>query len=287
MTLPATHTSSLPIQIDDGHRFEVLRVSAPDDTPRPGILFLPALGVAARHYLPLAGQLADTGLDVAIHEWRGHGSSNLRASRRNNWGFQSLLLDDLPASVAALADAGRPVTVIAGHSLGGQLAACLVALHPQIRHLWLVASGSPGWKTFPAPLRWSLPLIYTAFPALANVVGHLPGQRVGFGGREARGLIADWAHVGRSGHYRVPQGIEQRMQDWDGNCLGISLANDWLAPDSSLQALQAKLPNATHSRHCIAAGKDDPVVDHFSWMKHPQDVVLRLAQDAKKFSQNR
>ena len=41
---------------------------------------------------------------------------------------------------------------IGGHSIGAQFAACYLALHPEaFRKLWLVASGSPYWRTFPAP----------------------------------------------------------------------------------------------------------------------------------------
>ena len=110
----------LPVHCVDGHRFDLLLVPAADS--RLTALFCPALGVSARHYLPLAQQLATHGITVALHEWRGHGSSSLRAGRRTDWGFEQQLLSDLPASLGALADAGHPADTLAGRSLGGQLA---------------------------------------------------------------------------------------------------------------------------------------------------------------------
>jgi len=71
--------SPLPVQTGDGHRFELLaRVPT---QPRAQLLWLPALGVAARHYLPFAEALAAQGIAVYLHEWRGNGSSSLRPSR--------------------------------------------------------------------------------------------------------------------------------------------------------------------------------------------------------------
>src|SRR5690606_11538677 len=135
-----------------------------------------------------------------LHEWRGHGSSSLRPSRMNDWGYAELLAQDLPASLQWLPDT-TPLW-IGGHSLGGQLACCLAGLHPQrIAGLALVATGTPHWRSFPVPLSWLLPLIYRLLPWLARRQGVLHGRRLVFGGTEARGLIADWAGVGRSGRY--------------------------------------------------------------------------------------
>src|SRR5690606_15566220 len=142
------------------HRWELIaRIPA---APRLRVLWLPALGVSARHYLPLAEALAGRGAAVFLHEWRGAGSSNLRAGRDCDWGYRELLAEDIPASVAAMREAlpGVATTRLGGHSLGGQLASCSIALQPgYAQGLWLVGSGAPYWRAFPAPLRWGLPLV--------------------------------------------------------------------------------------------------------------------------------
>jgi hypothetical protein len=73
--------------------------------------------------------------------------------------------------------------------------------NPQhFNRLWLAASGSPFWRGFPPPRGWLLPLVYRFLPWIARQ-GVLHGRRLGFGGTEARGLIADWARVGLNNHY--------------------------------------------------------------------------------------
>ena len=97
----------------DGHRWTLL-ARAPQ-RPRARLLWLPALGVAARHYLPLAEALAARGVDTRLHEWRGNGSSSLRASRTQDWGYRELLALDLPASVATLPVDGVPLLLGGRH----------------------------------------------------------------------------------------------------------------------------------------------------------------------------
>ena len=104
--------------------------------------------------------LAARGIAVFVHEWRGHGSSSVRAGHDSDWGYRELLEHDLPASLRLIDKQFAPLPkTIGGHSLGGQMAACLLALRPQTaQRLWLVASGSPFWRIFPRPRRWLLPL---------------------------------------------------------------------------------------------------------------------------------
>lgn len=262
------------------HRWE-LPARIPD-APRAGLLWLPALGVAARHYLPLAEALAAQGIAVFLHEWRGHGSSSERAGRGCDWGYRELLTLDLPASEAAMVDAlpQGTATILGGHSLGGQLACCRLALAPHAaRRLWLVASGAPYWRAFPRPTRWWLPLAYRFLPWLANRCGALPGRRIGFGGREARGVIADWSRSALSGRYAA-RGLDT---DLDADMAGAApqvralvLADDWLAPLPSLRFLLGKMPQARASVTTLDAGTLGARADHFHWMAHPATVARAL-----------
>ena len=198
MTIRAT---AIDVRAEDGHQWQL--IGRLPEQPRAALLWLPALGVAARHYEPFADALAAHGIAVLLHEWRGNGSSNLRASRQVDWGYRQILALDLPASQAALQATlpGVPL-LLGGHSLGGQLACCHAGQQAdRFAGLWLVATGTPWWRSFPAPLRYALALVYRFLPWLARRNGTLPGRRVGFGGNEARGLIADWARVGLGNRY--------------------------------------------------------------------------------------
>ena len=95
----------MPVTSPDGASAELILVRAPVPLPgSPYLFWLPALGVPARHYLPLAQALAGLGMSVALHEWRGLGSSDQRAGRRCDWGYRQLL-DDIDGSASAAAAA--------------------------------------------------------------------------------------------------------------------------------------------------------------------------------------
>ena len=270
----------LPLAMTDGARAELLCV-APDGVPRAAVYWVPAMGVPAKHYLPLAAALATRGVAVALHEWRGIGSSSLRAGRRSDWGYRELLEIDLPAGLAAMRarwPQARPW--LGGHSLGGQLACLYAALHPdEVTGLALVASGAPYWRRFRRGV--VIGLAYALAPVLATLLGHLPGRRIGFGGNEARGVAADWARSGRTGRYAaagMDTDFEQHLAALERPVLALRLRDDWLGPAASLDWLLGKMPHAPRRHELVLpdelAGQP---ADHFGWMKAPAAVAARLA----------
>ena len=276
---PPVLQEEIPLQSQDRHACTLI-ARIPADASS-ALLWIPALGVAARHYLPFADALAARGVAVFVHEWRGNGSSSLRANRRNDWSYRDLLGTDIPLSQQALRhrlpSLPRP---IGGHSLGGQLAACHAGQAPDaFAAIWLVGSGTPYWRTFPAPRGYALPFFYRFAPWLARACGALPGRRLGFGGDEARGLIGDWARVGLSGRYRAagwPVDLEAGMRRVRAPLCGVLFDDDWLAPESSLRALMAKLPDAPSRVTVLDHARLGARADHFAWMKQPQAVVDAL-----------
>lgn len=269
----------LPLQTTDGHRWS-MPAWIPAN-PVASLLWLPALGVAARHYLPLAEALAARGIAVFVHEWRGNGSSNRRADHASDWGYRQLLTLDLPLSEAALADAAPNLPrIVGGHSLGGQLACCRLALQPDLaQRLWLVASGAPYWRAFPLPTRLWLPLVYRFLPWLADRRGALPGRRIGFGGQEARGVIRDWARTALSGRYAargVNADLETGMARVEINARAVVFDDDWLAPESSLRFLLAKLSRSHARMQTLDRDALGVRADHFAWLQQPQAVATAL-----------
>jgi len=271
----------VPVTAADGARFELLAVLPRGDWQRL-LYWLPAMGIPARHYLPLARASAATGVAVVLHEWRGIGSSNRRASRHCNWSYRQLLLDDLPAGMAQL-DQRWPQARrwVGGHSLGGQVAMLYASLHPRaFAGLLLVASGSPYWRRFRHG--WLIGLAYVVAPVLARWVGHLPGRRIGFGGNEARGVIDDWARSGRSGRYAakgMPQDFEAQLAAVQLPVLALRLKEDWLGPQASLEWLLGKLGAGIRQIEVIS--RDDLAgvpADHFSWMKTPAPLAARMSE---------
>jgi predicted alpha/beta hydrolase len=258
-----------------------LHLVRPAGATRDVLLWLPALGVAARNYLPLAQALAGHDITVALHEWRGIGSSDRRAARHVDWAYRELLGNDIPASLAAVRKALPQARLwLGGHSLGGQLATLFAALHPdEAAGLLLVASGSPYWRTFHWP--WAIAAFAAAAPWLASVVGHFPGRRLAFGGNEARGVIADWSRSGLRGRYAAAgmhEDFEALLARLRLPIRALRLCDDWLGPKASVDWLLGKMPQAPREVMAISAVDQGGVpADHFAWMKAPRTVAARLA----------
>lgn len=270
---------TLDVQAADGHRWQLLSVLPKDPDAR--LLWLPAMGIAAKHYLPFAQALAARKVAVFIHDWRGNGSSSVRPSRDSDWGYRELLALDLPAAEAAISRALEGVPrVLGGHSLGGQLACCHLGIAPaSATQLWLVASGSPYWRSFPARTRWWLPIAYRFLPWLADRKGFLPGHSIGFGGREARSLIHDWARSALTGRYAargLDVDLESAMARIHVDTRAVVLSQDWLGPRSSTQYLLTKLRGSAHRIVTLDARALKTRAGHFEWMKQPSAVVDSL-----------
>jgi predicted alpha/beta hydrolase len=269
----------LPVSAGAGNRFELIGAH-PAGAWRHLLYWLPAMGVPARQYLPFAEALAARGVAVVIHEWRGIGSSNRRAGRRDDWGYRALLRDDVPAGLAAVRLRWpQAVCQLGGHSLGGQLGALYASLHPaEFTGLLLVASGSPYWRRFRHG--WLIGAAYALAPLLANLLGYLPGRRIGFGGNEARGVIVDWARSGRTGCYAavgMAQDFEQQLAAVSLPLLALRLQDDWLGPQASLDWLLGKMPQTRRTLGVITpADLGSRPADHFGWMKTPAPIAERI-----------
>jgi predicted alpha/beta hydrolase len=256
----------------DGHRFAV-RWHRACAEGAPALLFLPALAVPANRYDRFAQALNTQGVDVAVPDWRGLGSSSLRAGRGADWGYRELLELDLPAARAALeAHAPGKRWVIGGHSLGGQLAALAAAMSPpSYAALVLVATGVPHADLFPRRQRWGVRWFARAIPLLTWVFGHFPGRHLRWAGTEAATLMRQWAGTVLSGDYgRV--GIadaESRLRALHVPALAMRFTEDWLVSEASLRALVAKLGPAPRTFETIDGARLGDRPDHFRWLKSP------------------
>ncbi len=272
----------LSITAADGHRFEAVlfRAAVP---VAPVLVFLPALGTPARVYRGFAAAMAAEGVQVCVPDWRGMGSSSVRASRRHDHGYRELVEVDVPALLTRLATLlpGAPLWV-GGHSLGGQLSTLVAAREPERVHgLLPVASGSVYLGCYAPKLRHGIRMLGLLSAVTGAVLGHFPGQRIGFGGREARGVMRDWLHVAHTGRYE-PAGSRFDYEAALGRLalpvLALNFKADSWAPEAAARYLLDKLPLCQREQWTwgdVDTGGQH--LDHFSWTKQPQRLAPRLA----------
>lgn len=273
----STVVSQLRVHAADGAGVRV-QVHRPA-RPTAAIYWLPALGVGIGPNEPLASELSARGVAVAIHEWRGLGESDRRASRSCDWGYRELLDFDIRAGIAA-ARAAIDVDAwyLGGHSLGGQLALIEAARAPEvIRGCLLVASGQPHWRAFPRWKALGVAAFASAVPLISAAAGHFPGSRVGFAGREAARLMREWAGTARRGDYRIAgygDALNEALASHVKPVLAIRMADDGLAPPGAIARLQRLTPRARWQVRDLGRQHfERRRPDHFGWLREPGPVV--------------
>ena len=271
ITVPASDGYPVPLEV-----FE-----APD--PQASLLVLPALGIQARLYRRLAARLSDAGISTAILEQRGHGRSALRASRRCDYGFREWLQADIPAALQWLQSrAPQARMFLAGHSLGGHLALVARSLDPErVAGVVLLTTATPYYRCFRGTMRFKVRFLIASVPVMTAVLGYFPGHRMGFGGREARRLMADWLVMARENRYRaqgMQENLEQRVQSDACPVLSIHCDRDELAPLSGIEGVTGRLKWHDIDWFEITSQALGTRADHTSWAKHPDvaaEAILR------------
>ncbi|GIG64604.1 alpha/beta hydrolase family protein [Phytomonospora endophytica] len=268
----------------EGQRLGVHRHPSPGEGP--AVLVLPAMGVPAGYYRRFAADLTEQGLNVAVADLRGTGSSTPRASRDQRYGYAELV-SDVPVVIDHLVDHGflgpdgqRPLMLL-GHSLGGHVASLYLAGAPEspVRGLTLVACGIP----YHALYGWRGPMVHTMATTLrttAKVLGHWPGA--GFAGRQTHGVIRDWAHTVHKGRFVSVDG-----RDPDLGLAGvrvpvqaITVDDDQFTPPVTIDHLVAKFTGTNVAAHHYTTGEAGARLDHFLWARAAAPLAARVAKFA-------
>ncbi len=277
------HTDSFPVVSADGA--EVTASLFFPEAPRAAVVCLPALGVPAAYYEPLAAALADRGVAAVTVDLRGNGRSSVRPRRGVDFGY-AVLVQDAAGAVRAVRRRFGLRTFLLGHSLGGHVGAMLAGTAPDLLDgLLLVACGTPYWRRFPT--RTGVQILGLAHLArlTAALLGYFPGRRIGFGGREAAQLITEWSRLARRGQFDVAGlDAERACRGVRVRTLAVSIAGDDMAPGSAVDHLAGKLAGAPVRREHVEAAADGRPLDHFRWARSPQavlDVVVPWLEDTQ------
>ncbi len=245
------------------------------------LVWMPALGVAARHYDHWARVWHDRGVGVALVECRGNGASSLRAGRRQDFGYREILQLEMPEMMAILRRTWPDKQWwLGGHSLGGQLACLYNALDGDFQRLVLVGTGAPWYRCYGSRGRLYRLLIHLA-RGLTRLLGYYPGRRLRFGGNEGKRCVMDWSHSALTGRFIIHGSdvdVEAAMKQARTPIVSVWFERDELISRAGWKYLMDKMPEAPRRTREMGSPPLQVPADHFAWMKAPEPVVDALLE---------
>lgn len=240
------------------------------------VVIAPAMGVPGSYYDRLAVCLVDAGFEVAVADLRGTGESRPRPGRASRYGYSDLA-DDIGAVLENLKpQRDKRRTILLGHSLGGQAALIhLTRGADDVDGLVLIAVGLPYWRTY--GLRGLGVYAFTQGIAVAaRVMRVWPGW--GFGGRQSRGVIQDWAFTARHGRFPRHLDAEAGLAGLTVAVLAISVDADQYTPAPTMDHLVRKLTSAAVRREHLSAEAAGMPLDHFKWVRAGDTLAPRIKE---------
>ena len=268
----------LPIQFRDGSHNKATVFSCGKEDALT-IICLPAMGVRAKYYELLAINLNKAGYNVITLGWRGMGHSDVRASRKHDFGYQELI-DDLKEWVALIEQKfPNNQKILLGHSLGGQIGSLFISRFPgHFSGLILIASSLVFYKGWQGTDALKVKFVGMAFYPLSKLLGFFPGKTIGFGGREARSVMRDWGNNALTGNYdTIDRGFnyDEALNKVEIPVLSISIENDFLANKQAVRNLYQKFSPQAKIAHLHITEKEAsiPQLNHFNWAKDPDYFV--------------
>jgi predicted alpha/beta hydrolase len=116
----------------------------------------------------------------------------------------------------------------------------------------------------------------------AALLGVWPGW--GFGGRQARGVIRDWAYTARHGRYPLLGGRdpEPALDEVRLPVLAVSVEGDGYVPASSLDHLCRKLTSARVERLHYTGAEAGARLNHLAWARTEGSLASRVVEFAHR-----
>jgi predicted alpha/beta hydrolase len=266
-------------EVAAGDHLIKVRAARQDDAESPVVVLVPAMGVPAGYYLKFVAHLHRLGLQVVSYDVRGQGETGPRAARGTRFGYQDFVedLDGVLDVVDQVIPVGAPRFAL-GHSLGGQISMLHAAAHPgRVRGVALIASGAVNYRVYPGRLRryyYNL-LGPQSIAVLSTLLGYWPGERFGFGGRQATGLMRDWARQSRTARWRLSGSdfdYDAALARMSTPMLTVTVDNDSLAPKQAMDDL-AGSTNAPRTERHYSEANAAARLDHFKWARNAGELA--------------
>jgi predicted alpha/beta hydrolase len=248
------------------------------------VLFLPALGVPIGYYEPLFETAAARGIRLFGLELRGRPRSSTTDVRRHDWGYATIIEQDLPAAFAQSPLGEVEHLTVVGHSLGGLLALTATGagiLKPE--RIMTAASGAAHHSSRDGLVpRLQRRLITPTAAGITRVLGYFPGDRLGFGDRQPRTMIGDWRREARYNRFvfaNTDTDYEEALHHMAVPVLQLSLEGDALVSARAVDMLAARVgPVAPERVHLGTDANAGRPWDHVRWPRQNPGAVLDVMQ---------
>lgn len=150
---------------------------------------------------------------------------------------------------------------------------------PEITGMVFVACAIPYYQNWSGRRRTWIRLATVVVPIWGFVLGCVPGDRFGFGGKEARTLMRDWAHNARTARYELTGSdvdYESALAELPVDLVTVNIDGDDMAPPNAVDFIFQKLPSAHGVRVEAKLAESRPGA-HVRWARDADDVVRAVA----------
>jgi predicted alpha/beta hydrolase len=263
-----------------GSKVTVFHTGNPDATV---LICMPAMGVRASYYEPMAKIIAQGGRNVVTADLRGNGESQVRPGPKIDFGYHEMVHFDWPAIIDKVKQRfPNSKKVILGHSLGGQLSTLYMSTVPgEIQGLILVACPTLYFKGWPFPLNIRIIFVTQALKMITKFFGYLPGKKFGLAWTEPKTYIEDWAYTTITGRYEPKHSnvdYERLLPSLNGPVLSISFSDDTFAPEKATKFLCSKFKKIKLNHLHLAPGDlGAQALGHIGWVQECEPIVEKIS----------
>ena len=256
----------------DGVSLQIDRLAA--TTERRGVIvLLHAMMTDGRYFDAqregsFARELAASGFEVFVPDFRGHGKSRPPVAGKDDWSFDDLVEFDLPAIIHACASAAGCTPselVLLGHSLGGLVTTAALGIGAIPSPRCLVLPATAVWLLGPDGDRKRRALM-SIYRYSAALFGRAPIRALRIGSSdEAATYVKQLTGWTRAARWTSLRGIDYlaKLSTIETPVLPFVGAGDWMCTPSDARGFVERIPNAAPLRVVGAQHGDAIDPDHF------------------------
>ncbi|NVK21686.1 MAG: alpha/beta hydrolase [Kangiellaceae bacterium] len=248
-----------------------------------------AFGVPFQYYKHIANYYREQGISCLVFDYRG-----ISHSKDGNMQPQDILMQhwgqlDLEAAIQFVQQEYAPNNLYyMGHSAGGQIVG-LAKSSTAFDKIIIAASGVGAWRKWPGLQKYMLVFIwYLLFPLVmffqfghyfhSKLLGPIPVPKH---------AVKQWLTWARSEEYLFTpkHGLDiSTYNKIDADIMGLTISDDWYAPQSARDGLLKHYPN-TEQQTLLIRPKDIGLkeIGHFGLFKKKQEIEQGIWQPMMNF----